>query len=104
MLDRGDQEGIYSYMLSKGIDLQFNGETQLRSFWGCIGAVALVVGTTTIGVGMLAKIKNFIVTAGGVKSVSTALTAIAKSGASAENLSKFGAILLEMRTTILEVE
>lgn len=104
MLDRGDQEEIDNYMFSKGIDLQFDGETQFRSFWGCVGAVTWAVGTTAIGVGMLAKVKNFVAAAGGVKSAATALMAIAKSGASAENLSKFGAVLVETGATILGIK
>lgn len=104
MLERGDQEEIDNYMLNKGIDLQFDGETQYRSFWGCVGAVTWVVGTTAIGVGMLAKVKNFVSAAGGVKSAATALMAIAKSGASAENLQKFGAVLVETGAIILGIK
>lgn len=104
MLNRGNQEEIDSYMLSKGIDLQFDNEMQFRSFWGCVGAVTWAIGTTAIGVGMLAKVKNFVAAAGGVKSAATALMAIAQSGASAENLSKFGAVLVETGAAILGIK
>lgn len=107
MLDRGDQAEIDEYMLSKGINLKFDGEegkTGFRSFWGCVGAVTWAVGTTAIGVGMLAKVKNFVAAAGGVKAAATALMAIAKSGASSENLSKFGAALVETGAVILGIK
>jgi len=104
MLDRGDQAEIDEYMLSKGINLKFDGETGFRSFWGCVGAVTWAVGTTAIGIGMLAKVKNFVAAAGGVKAAATALMAIAKSGASSENLSKFGAALVETGAVILGIK
>ena len=104
MLERGNQEEIDSYMLSKGIDLQFDGEMQARSFWGCVGAVTWAVGTTAIGIGMLAKVKNFVAAAGGVKAAASALMAIAKSGASPENLQKFGTALVETEAVILGIK
>ncbi|MFI3126025.1 hypothetical protein ODU07_11290 [Streptococcus suis] len=104
MLDRGDQAEIDEYMLSKGINLKFDGETEFRSFWGCVGAVTWAVGTAAIGVGMLAKVKNFVAAAGGVKAAATALMAIAQSGASSENLTKFGAALVETGAVILGIK
>lgn len=104
MLDRGDQAEIDEYMLSKGINLKFDGETEFRSFWGCVGAITWAVGTTAIGIGMLAKVKNFVAAAGGVKAAATALMAIAKSGASSENISKFGTALVETGAVILGIK
>lgn len=46
--DMGDQAEIDAYMLSKEIDLHFVNESQLRSFWGCVGAVTWAVGTTAV--------------------------------------------------------
>ncbi|WP_438478127.1 hypothetical protein [Streptococcus pluranimalium] len=104
MLDRGDQAEIDEYMLSKGINLKFDGESEFRSFWGCVGAITWAVGTTAIGIGMLAKVKNFVAAAGGVKAAATALMAIAKSGASSENISKFGTALVETGAVILGIK
>ncbi|MGX7348337.1 hypothetical protein [Aerococcus vaginalis] len=100
MLDEGDQAEIDAYMLSKEIDLHFVNESQLRSFWGCVDAVTWAVGTTAVGVGMLAKIKKFVSDAGGIKAAATALMAIARNGFSAENISKFGAALVETSSVI----
>lgn len=104
MLDRGNQDEIDDYMRSKGINLQFDDETQSRSFWGCVGVVSWVVGTTAIGVGLLAKVKNFVAAAGGVKVAATALMAIARSGASPENIQRFGTALVETGAVILGIK
>lgn len=104
MLERGNQSEIDQYMLSKGIDLKFDGEIQERSFWGCVGAVTWAVGTTAVGIGLLAKVKNFIAAAGGVQAAATALMAIARGGFSSENINRFGIALIETGSAILGIK
>lgn len=55
-------------------------------------------------VGMLAKIKKFVSAAGGIKAAATALMAIARNGFSTENISKFGAALVETSSVILGIK
>ena len=103
MLERGNQEEIDKYMLSKGIDLKFDNEVQFRDFWGCVGAVAWAVGSAA-GIGMLVKIKQFIAAVGGIKAAASALMSIAESGANYENITKFGYAAVDMGSTILGIK
>ena len=84
MLERGNQEEIDKYMLSKGIDLKFDNEVQFRDFWGCVGAVAWAVG--------------------GIKAAASALISIAESGANYDNITKFGYAVVDMGSTILGIK
>ena len=106
MLERGNQEEIDKYMLSKGIDLKFDNEVQFRDFWGCVGAVTWAVGSAAvgIGIGMLVKIKQFIAAVGGIKVAASALISIAESGANYENITKFGYAVVDMGSTILGIK
>ncbi|TAA65692.1 hypothetical protein D2908_09495 [Streptococcus sp. LQJ-218] len=104
MLERGNQEEIDKYMLSKGIDLKFDNEEQVRDFWGYVGAVAWAVGSAAIGIAMLAKIKQFIVAVGTIKAAASTLISIAESGANYENIIKFGYAVVDMESTILEIK
>ena len=106
MLERGNQEEIDKYMLSKGIDLKFDNEVQFRDFWGCVGAVAWAVGSAAaaVGIGMLVKIKQFIAAVGGIKAAASALISIAESGANYDNITKFGYAVVDMGSTILGIK
>lgn len=103
MLERGNQIEIKRFMLSHGIDIKFENEQYDRDFWGCLGAITWAVGTTALGIGMLAKLKKFVSAAGGVKAAATALMAIARNGATTENIQKFGYVLVEIGGTILGI-
>ena len=85
MLERGNQEEIDKYMLSKGIDLKFDNEVQFRDFWGCVGAVAWAA-------------------VGGIKAAASALISIAESGANYDNITKFGYAVVDMGSTILGIK
>ena len=104
MLERGNQEEIDKYMLSKGIDLKFDNEVQFRDFWGCVGAVAWAVGSAAVGIGMLVKIKQFIAAVGGIKAAASALISIAESGANYDNITKFGYAVVDMGSPILGIK
>lgn len=106
MLNKGNFDEISKYMRSKGINFVLKDEEllQIQSFWGCVGAITWAVGATALGVGLLAKLKKFIAISGGVKAAATALIAIARQGATIENINRFGSTLVSIGGTILGIK
>lgn len=104
ILDRGNQYEIDRFMFENGVDLKFTGERTKRGFWGCVGAVSWVVGSTVVGVLKVAKVKKFVNAAGGAHKAANALIAIAKGGFSQKNINTFGHYMMNLGSEILGIK
>ncbi|WP_347301373.1 hypothetical protein [Dolosigranulum savutiense] len=107
-LQEGKEEQLIAHFRSYGVNLQIDGvnhsEVQERSVAKCVGHLTLLIGSTALGINMLKQLKNFVAAAGGIKAAASALVAVAKGGASAENLKTFGGALVDMASVVLGID
>lgn len=119
-MEPGREEDLINHFSEYGIDYQIEGYENEKSnnaddmlvvksagIWDttkCAAAISWLVGSTVLGIGLLRKLKNFISAAGGIKAAATALVAIAKQGATTENINRFGTALVETASVILGIQ
>lgn len=119
-MEPGREEDLINHFSEYGIDYQIEGYENEKSnnaddmlvvksagIWDttkCVAAIGWLVGSTVLGIGLLRKLKNFISAAGGIQAAATALVAIAKQGATTENINRFGTALVETASVILGIQ